>query len=92
MACAYEDLLPIGSVVRLRKGKKSVMIFGLMQTSSADATAKYDYIAVPYPEGNLGMEYQYLFNHESIEEIVVPVNKSAEHQAFVLALKEHHKP
>ena len=61
-------LLPIGSVVKLRNGKKKVMIYGVKQTDAKTDTT-YDYVGVLYPEGNIGQEYQLLFSHDAIEEI-----------------------
>ena len=64
-----KELLPIGSVVRLKNGEKRLMISGIKQTDSEGNGREYDYYGVLYPEGYLGGEYQYLFNHEDIEEI-----------------------
>jgi len=66
-----KDLLPIGSVVLLNGGKSRIMIFGIKQTDTLpDNTAKeYDYIGVLYPMGNMGPQYQFLFNHEDIAEV-----------------------
>ena len=56
-------LLPIGSVVTLEEGKHKLMIFGVKQTHS-ETGKLYDYAGVLYPEGNVGTEYQMLFNHD----------------------------
>jgi len=64
-----KGLLPIGSVVRLKEGTKKTMIIGVKQTS-VENDLEYDYIGVLYPEGFIGGEYQFLFNHEDIEEFV----------------------
>lgn len=63
------DFLPIGSVVMLKEGEKRLMVFGILQENLEDASESYDYIGVPYPEGNMGDDYQYLFNHEDIETV-----------------------
>lgn len=63
-----KDLLPIGTVVTLKEGKKRVMIYGVKQTDKNTGT-EYDYIAVLYPEGNLGEIGSFLFNHSDVEEI-----------------------
>lgn len=62
-----KELLPIGTIVRLQEGQKRLMIYGVKQSGEDDTRA--DYIGVLYPEGNMGPEYQYLFNHEAVEEI-----------------------
>lgn len=61
----YKNLLPIGSVVLLKEGKKRLMIYGINQkTGNGD---NYDYLGCLYPEGNISPEHTYLFNHEDIE-------------------------
>lgn len=66
-----ENLLPIGSIVRLKDSEKRMMVFGIAQTGATDeGEVTADYIGVPYPEGNMGIQYQYLFDHEDIDEIV----------------------
>jgi len=61
------DLLPIGSVVLLKEGKKRLMIYGINQkTENGDV---YDYLGCLYPEGNISPEYTYLFNKDAIEAV-----------------------
>lgn len=55
-------LLPIGSIVLLQGGKKRLMIYGIKQTDITTGT-EYDYIGVCYPEGNLGEDGHFFFNH-----------------------------
>lgn len=64
------DLLPIGSIVLLKDGEKKLMIIGIMQSEMAENGREYDYLGILYPEGHVGEQFQYLFNHEDIEEIV----------------------
>jgi len=59
------DLLPIGSVVLLNDGEKRLTIIGIIQTDPTDGK-QYDYLACLYPEGFIGLEHIYLFNHEDI--------------------------
>lgn len=60
-------LLPIGTVVLLKDYKKKVMIFGVKQTVKDNEV--FDYIGVPYPEGNIGIKYHIFFNNNQIESI-----------------------
>jgi len=83
-------LLPIGSVVKLKGAEKCLMIFGLRQTDS-QTNEEYDYIAVMYPEGNLGEHLRFMFNHEDIEEIVFTGYESDEHKSFLGKLYEFFK-
>ncbi len=64
----YKNLLPIGSVVLLKGGEKRVMICGRIQTRSGDQTI-YDYSACYYPEGIVGADSMFFFNHDGIEKI-----------------------
>ncbi len=68
-------LLPIGTVVKLKSVDKPVMIYGRHQIQKKSEKV-FDYIAVPYPEGNLTEEFNVFFNRELIEEIIHPGLKS----------------
>ena len=82
--------LPIGSVVLLKEGQKKIMIYGRCQRRIAD-NIEYDYIACLYPEGNIGEDYMYLFNHEDIETVVYRGYSDAEEEAFVAELNKYGK-
>lgn len=75
--------LPIGSVVVLKNGTKKLMIFGIIQSNMEKPDEEYDYIGVPYPEGNMGEEYQYLFYHKDIKEVYFRGFEDIERQEFV---------
>ena len=76
------ELLPIGSVIRLVTGTKKLMIYGVKQTDNG-TNIEYDYIGVVYPEGNMGEESQFLFNHEDIEEIAFEGFRDDEREEFI---------
>ncbi|MGM0807408.1 MAG: DUF4176 domain-containing protein [Bacillota bacterium] len=61
--------LPIGTVVKLKQMKKSVMIYGYNQVQVSTGK-QYDYIAVPYPEGNISADYNVFFNRNFIEKVM----------------------
>lgn len=65
-----KDLLPIGSIVLLKDGEKRLMIIGIIQSNASGNGKEYDYLGVLYPEGHIGDQFQYLFNHNDISEIV----------------------
>ena len=67
-----ENLLPIGSVVRLTDAKKKVVIMGIMPVKHMPDGEDiiYDYLGVPYPEGYMTQETGLLFNHDKIDEII----------------------
>lgn len=82
-----KDLLPIGSVVLLRGGNKRLMVFGVKQNSLEDGK-EYDYLGVFYPEGYLGDEYKYLFQHEDIEKVEFIGYQDFERDMFLKRLEE----
>jgi len=61
--------LPLGSVVILEDGEKTIMIYGRKQIH-AETEKEYDYVACLYPEGNLNDDFTYLFNHEQIKDVI----------------------
>lgn len=81
-----KDLLPIGSVVTLKGGQKSLMTIGNYQLRKDDK--EYDYVAVLFPEGYLNTESFFLFNHEDIEDIKYIGFINSETQMFRQILKE----
>lgn len=84
------EYLPIGSVVLLENGNKRLMIFGIIQSEVGNPSVEYDYIGVPYPEGNMGDEYQYLFYHKDIKEIFFKGFEDVERQIFMSNLVEYY--
>jgi len=82
-------LLPIGSVVTLEGGDKKTMIFGVKQVANNEET-EYDYIGVLYPEGFLGGNYQFLFNHEDIQEVVFRGYEDDARKEFIEKLSEYY--
>lgn len=66
----YNDLLPIGSIVRLEGGERLLMIFGILQRSPVDPNQIFDYIGVSYPEGHIDTRLHIGFNKGAIEEVV----------------------
>ena len=82
-----KKLLPIGSVVLLSGGEKHLMIIGVIQTNPEDGM-EYDYLACLYPEGFVGQEHMYLFNHEEINRIDAEGFEDEEHDEFRNMLAE----
>lgn len=63
-------ILPIGSVVKTKKGNVKLMIVGRAQLYNNDGTIGYfDYSALIYPEGIRSQQEFAFFNHEDIQEI-----------------------
>ncbi len=62
-----DRLLPIGSIVLLKKTKKKLMIIAVMQMKKEKV---FEYMGVLYPEGYVGEKSCFLFNHEDIAQII----------------------
>lgn len=82
-----KELLPIGSVVLLKDGKKRVMIIGVKQTDTGTDT-EYDYLSVVYPEGYINPETVFFFNHESIETVFFKGYEDEERDVFIERLAD----
>lgn len=84
----YEQLLPIGSVVKLQGVSREVMIYGVLQKTPEGE--KYDYVAVPFPEGYTTVMTVIAFNHKNIEEIIFRGYESDTYKDFsaLLALSQ----
>ena len=78
-----KDLLPIGSIVLLKDGEKRLMINGIMQSDASANGQECDYLGILYPEGHIGDQFQYLFNHEDIREIVFRGFEDSERVEFL---------
>ena len=65
------------------------MIFGIYQSTeqSGDKIA-HDYIGVPYPEGNIGDEYHYVFDHDDIEKVHFRGFIDSERQMMIAGLED----
>lgn len=85
-----KDLLPIGSIVWLKEAKKPLMIYGVKQ-SNLETKEEYDYIGVVYPEGNMGPNSQFLFNHDKIEKIEFRGFEDESRTAFIENLEKFYK-
>ena len=79
------NLLPIGSVVLLKDATKKLMIIGIMQVKESE-NKTYDYLAVPYPEGYLGQDTNFLFDHEDINDIIFLGYANPERESFIKAM------
>ena len=63
-------ILPIGSVVKIRGVEKPLMIFGYLQQTAACPGKLVDYVAVPYPGGNVNIAMQLGFQMTDITEVL----------------------
>lgn len=58
------------------------MINGIMQTDS-NTGKNYDYMGILYPEGHIGEGFQYLFDHDDINEVVFRGFEDVERNEFI---------
>ena len=77
----YKDLLPLGSVVLLKEGKKRLMICSRIQTRAGEETI-FDYSGCLYPEGIVSADSMYFFNHDAIDRVYFIGFQDAEELAF----------
>ena len=77
-----KDLLPVGSVVLLKDATKKLMIIGILQVKPDEDTV-YDYLGVPYPEGYVGAENNFLFNHADINDLIFKGYTNPERDIFI---------
>ncbi len=64
----YKDLLPVGSIVRLKEGERKLMICGRIVLQEGGEQI-YDYVSCLYPQGITDGEGMYFFNRDAIEEV-----------------------
>ena len=81
------ELLPIGTVVLLKDTNKRVMIYGRAQ-KALESEKIWDYVGCLYPEGNIGPDHTFLFDHEQIERIDHKGLKDQEEEEFLAAIQE----
>lgn len=76
------NVLPIGSVVMIKEGTKPVMIYGYLQQSAFAENELFDYIGVPYPEGNVNAALQIGFQATDIKEVLFEGYRSEEFEPW----------
>ncbi|MCI8308415.1 MAG: DUF4176 domain-containing protein [Lachnospiraceae bacterium] len=83
---SINELLPVGSIVLLKDGEKKLMVSGIKQMDAGGDGKEYDYLGVLYPEGHIGEQFQYLFNHDDINEVVFRGYEDEERTEFLAKL------
>ena len=63
-----KELLPLGTVVKLKGAKKNLFVVGYGVEGSDGSF--YDYVGFPYPEGFINKETNLLFNNEDISKVL----------------------
>ena len=88
----YDYLLPIGSIVLLKGGAKKLMIIGIKPVKEDEPDRVYDYIGVVYPEGFIGNEYNFLFDHDNITDVIFRGYENPERNEFIEFLTVAEEP
>lgn len=77
-----ENILPIGSIVRLKNGKEKLMILNRAPLFNNNGILGYfEYSACIYPYGQTGQNV-FFFNEEDIEQVLFEGFKDEEEIAF----------
>ena len=85
-------VLPIGSVVKIQGIKKPIMIFGYLQKSGLGNGKVIDYVGVPYPEGNIGLQAQIGFQRYDITEVVFTGYENEEFEPWKQLISAYNNP
>ena len=64
-----KDLLPVGTIVKIRLSKQEYMIMGFY-IKNPDSDKVYDYSAVIYPEGLMSLDDVVVFDRDYIKKVV----------------------
>ena len=80
-----KDLLPVGSIVLLKDATKKLMIIGILQVNQKEKKM-YDYLGVPYPEGFISTDKNFLFTHADINDVIIYGYTNSEREVFLNAL------
>lgn len=85
-----KELLPLGTVVTLKQGKKRLMIIGRLQ-NKVGSDIVYDYAAVLWPEGLIDSSHFYLFNESDIQILYYIGLQDTEEFNYRYVLEQHIK-
>lgn len=82
------ELLPIGTVVKIKGAEKLMMICGFCPTGPAKPGYVYDYSGFPYPEGYMDTLKIYQFDNEQIEKVAAIGYQDRETFEYMSALNQ----
>ncbi len=85
-----KELLPVGSVIRLKKGTKNLIIIGIKPRELTTGET-YDYLTVPYPEGYINKETVFYAMHNKIDEVIFKGYSNKEREDFISKLEDYYK-
>ena len=79
-----------GGTLLLKDDQKLPMITGVMQRKPEKDSKTFDYVGVLYPEGYMGNRFQFLFNHDNIDQIVFRGYEDQARLAFLEKLADYY--
>jgi len=83
-------ILPIGTVVKLKKGEQELMVVGRAQLfNNAGTIGYFDYSAALYPQGVISNSEFLFFNDDDIEEVIFEGYRSELEIEFADAYEEN---
>ena len=82
-----KNLIPIGSVVKLKGGEKRLLIVGYFPKVASGGKI-YDYIGCLYPEGFLNADSFYMFNIQDIATVDFIGFVDTEGQVYIELMKQ----
>lgn len=85
-----KDLLPVGTIVKVRFSKVEYMIFGFY-IKDPNAEKPFDYCALPYPWGLLNLNDMVAFDRDVIKKVVHMGYVSEEEKQYKQELEEERK-
>ena len=79
-----ENYLPIGSIIKIKKSEKSLMIIGYgLCTKNKKGKTYYDYCVCIWPEGTIELDKMILCNQEDIESVIFEGYKNEESNKWI---------
>ena len=81
-------ILPIGSVLMLKNSTHRVMITGYAQRKLNEPEKVFDYAGCAFPEGVIGPDKTFLFNHDQIETLHALGYVDGESQMFMAKIED----
>lgn len=82
-------MLPVGTIVILKKGIKPLMISGYL-VKDINGKEK-DYVGIPYPEGIISKDSLFSFNKEDIDKVIYKGYENILYRKFIDNLSENSK-
>ena len=84
-----KELLPLGSIVLLKGGKKKLMITGYLVSTLEYPDRTFDYCGCMYPEGTIRSDTTCVFDHSEINKVIFKGYMDIEEKEYLNNLKKY---